>query len=290
MNSAFVYVTWDKMATRPVSLLMILHKCHEYYKFCDEANAAYDLVREFGLEKRMDEGMSRIASSVATKASEFLRSWKGVSPSILTQVDQYAADFKRAAILTIPVALMRLEYLKQTVQGELAVRKFLYVPNHEEEFFRKSRLFGNAVYNSFPNARADIENAGTALATRLYTASVFYLMRTAEHGLRELARRMKVRIKHKSALVPLEHADWNAVITEIKNKITAVRPLPHGPKRQEKLERYSDAADHCEFMKDIWRNTASHARKSYSRTEALAAMDRVRDFMQFLSQSLRGRW
>ena len=56
--------------------------------------------------------------------------------------------------------------------------------------------------------------------------------------------------------------------------------MPKGPKRQEKLELLSDAADHCVFMKDIWRNSVSHTRNPYKKSEAIAALDRVRDFMR----------
>jgi hypothetical protein len=47
--------------------------------------------------------------------------------------------------------------------------------------------------------------------------------------------------------------------------------------------KYSDAADHCEFMKDIWRNNVSHTRKAYSDPEAVAVLQRVREFMEFLA-------
>lgn len=35
MTSASVLTPWGKIAARSVSLLLILHKCHEYFQFCD---------------------------------------------------------------------------------------------------------------------------------------------------------------------------------------------------------------------------------------------------------------
>ena len=172
------------------------------------------------------------------------------------------------------------------VQAELKIRKFLYISTREDELFRKNRLFGNVVYKMFPDARMELRDAGTAFAMELYSACVFHLMRVAEHGLRELARRLSVRLTHKARFMPLDYGDWNQVITGIRGKITTARMLTPGPKRQAKLEMYSNAADHCEYMKDIWRNTASHARKSYTKSEALLTMDRVKAFMQFLSVGL----
>jgi hypothetical protein len=118
------------------------------------------------------------------------------------------------------------------------------------------------------------------------TASVFHLMRAAEFGLRALARKLRVKITHKGKNCPIEYGDWEKVITEIKNKIASSRTLPAGSKRQAKLEFYSDAADHCVFMKDIWRNNVSHTRRTYSDPEALAVLSRVKGFMDFLFANL----
>jgi hypothetical protein len=81
---------------------------------------------------------------------------------------------------------------------------------------------------------------------------------------------------------PIEFATWGKVIAEIKNKINVANLLPHGPRRNRQLQFYSNAADSCTFIRDIWRNEVSRARKTYSKAEALKVMSRVRDFMQFL--------
>lgn len=82
---------------------------------------------------------------------------------------------------------------------------------------------------------------------------------------------------------PIESGTWDKVITACKGKIDAIRKKPIGPKKQAQLEFYSDAGDHCLFMKDIWRNNISHTRKPYNKPEALAVLERVRDFMKFLA-------
>jgi hypothetical protein len=111
-------------------------------------------------------------------------------------------------------------------------------------------------------------------------------MRAAERGLRMLARRLHVTLTHSGKAVPIEFADWNKIITGIKNKIADAHKLAPGPKRQAKLETYSSAADHCEYMKEIWRNNVSHTRKPYTEDEAIDALKKVRNFMQFLSKAL----
>jgi hypothetical protein len=75
--------------------------------------------------------------------------------------------------------------------------------------------------------------------------------------------------------------------TAIKNKIGAARQLSKGPLREAQLQSWPEAADHCEYMKDNWRNAVLHTRKRYKDSEALDACERVRDFMSFLARSLK---
>jgi hypothetical protein len=186
------------------------------------------------------------------------------------------------------VAITReVELLQHDVISELARTTFAYIPSPNNKYFEQEHLFGEAVNLKIPAAVQDVKDAGNCIAASVDTAAVFHLMRVAEHGLRALAKKLRVSVKHKGKPYPLELGDWEQVITEIKNKITAIRLLPKASKqRQGKLELYSDAADHCAFMKDIWRNNTSHTRKPYKQSEAIAILDRVRDFMQFLGRIL----
>jgi hypothetical protein len=177
--------------------------------------------------------------------------------------------------------------LKQLIVMESSKKSLAFISPPYDIFFEQERLFGDLVYEVFPEARSDLKDAGNCLAASLPTAGVFHLMRVAEYGLRELARRLHVKLTHTGKAVPIEFADWNQVLTEIKNKIAVARKTPGGPKRQAKYELYSNAADHCEYMKDIWRNNIAHARKAYSGPEAVGVLQRVRDFMQFLSNTFK---
>jgi len=278
------------MAIHLVSLLMILHKCQQYHEFSDELAQLRNDIARLKKSEELSETEYGMVSHLAGKAHEMLAGLKGVSPSVLELIRDLGQHYSEVAGgISETQILGDLETIRGMVRSELAIRKFLYIPKSHDDYLRKERLFGNDVYRTFPDARADLKSAGTAFAMELYSSCVFQLMRVAEHGLRELAWRLHVRLSSKGQFLPLDHADWNLVITGIRNEITRVRALPHGPKRQRQLEMYSDAADHCEYMKDIWRNTASHARKSYIKSEALATMDRVKAFMQFLSVSLKTR-
>jgi hypothetical protein len=187
---------------------------------------------------------------------------------------------------TLGMAEVALINANESIVKELY--KWGFVPVHPEvaKYFEQATLFGREVSDAFPDAGRDIKDSGNCIAVELSTAAVFHLMRVAEHGLRMLAKKLRVKLTHSGHHHPIEYADWEKVITGVKNKIAKTRPLPQGSKRQEQLEMYSDAADHCVFMKDIWRNNVSHARKPYTNAEAIGVFERVRDFMKFIATNL----
>jgi hypothetical protein len=230
-----------------------------------------------------------------------------LSPEILQEIKLFAAIYaeQECSHLEMPISTQKarslkasidsgtryssevmhkeLEGLAETITMELARQKFAYIPSRLDKYFEQKKLFGESVYEKCDAAKQDIEDAGNCLAASLPTASVFHLMRVAEHGLRVLAKKLRVTISHKGKACPLEFGDWNTVIAGIKNKIADARKLSASHRRQARLEAYSNAADHCEYMKDIWRNNLSHARRPYSEPEAVAVFERVRDFMISLS-------
>jgi hypothetical protein len=168
----------------------------------------------------------------------------------------------------------------------VAKRKFAYISPPNDEYFEQEKLFGDKVFEKLEDARIDIREAGNCFAVQLYTACVFHLMRVSEFGLRKLAQSMNVTITHTGSMIPIEYGEWDTIITNIQNKIHALRQLPRDANREQQLQKYSEQSQHCLFMKDIWRNTVSHARKSYTQPEAESAIGRVKDFMQFLAESL----
>jgi hypothetical protein len=190
----------------------------------------------------------------------------------------------RGKTYSIDALYTEFEALKTAIFLELSDLTFAYISSDKRKYFEQEKLFGEEVYDKFERARADVKDAGNCLAASLATASVFHSMRVAEHGLRRLAKKLRVKITHTGKPCPLEFADWEKIIMAIKNKITEARHIPAGPKRQQKLEAYSNAADHCEYMKDIWRNNMAHNRKAYLHAEALGVFERVRDFMMFLGK------
>jgi hypothetical protein len=161
----------------------------------------------------------------------------------------------------------------------MAEKQFAFIPANKVRFFEQHDLFGGGVSAAFPSAQPEIKDAGNCLAADLHTAAVFHFMRAAEHGLRALARHLRVKLT-----TPLEYAGWEEVIRAIDRKLTVLRSRPKGRKKSEALEFYRLTLSECEMLKDVWRNPVSHARRRYTEVEALAVWSRVRDFMQRLSE------
>jgi len=184
---------------------------------------------------------------------------------------------------TVELLTTELLHLQKDLNRELYKRKFAYIPSPNDKYFEQEKLFGEGVYKKIPDARQDIKEAGNSMAVGLYTACVFHLMRIAEHGLRKLARRLKVTVLHNKRPTPLEEEDWEKLIAGIDGKIAAARQIPLKAKKREQLKLYSELAQHSRYIRDIFRNDVSHTGDPYNEPEAKAAWSRVRPFMQLIA-------
>lgn len=188
----------------------------------------------------------------------------------------------RVAPLTCVSVFEKLMALAASFKDTCETQLFFCVPSAKRHYYENSDIFGPEFTKAFSaEAISEANEAGKCFALARWTACVFHLMRSAEYCLRYIAKRLKVSLTHKGSSHPVEFADWDKIITACKNEIAKARTLPPGTKRQGILELYSDAADHCLFMKDIWRNNISHTRKPYIEAEALSVFERVRDFARF---------
>ena len=160
--------------------------------------------------------------------------------------------------------------------------KYLEVPPDIFPFhitYQSHMFWGNGKNEEFPLAAPDIQAAGNCMAAECHTAAVFHAMRVAEYGLRYLAGRLKVKLTYKGKPQPVEFADWNKVIEGIKNRLVVVGKSVHNAKRQRLLAQFSELADQCTYIKDLWRNEVSHARRQFLRDESEAILSRVLGFM-----------
>jgi hypothetical protein len=189
-----------------------------------------------------------------------------------------------AGAITHEQLRMQLEELRRDIDGDLALRRFAFVPMSKANIYDNRVTAWEAIWKRFPETETDARDCVDAYVLGLNAATVFHAMRVAECGLRALAEKLKVKLTQKEKKpLPIQFAEWNTVITGCQNKINVLRQKAKSVKVNTALNFYSDTAQQCQFLKDIWRNDAAHSRKKYDEIEALGAMSRARDFMQLLS-------
>jgi hypothetical protein len=177
-----------------------------------------------------------------------------------------------------------LKVLKETIEADLEKHTFVFVLPEKASVMRgMSRTDWAEIWQKFPSAFEDIKHASECHALEQNTACVFHMMRVAEHGLRGIARKVKVKLTDKGKRQPIEFATWDKVIQGINNHIATARAFPHGPRKNKNLQFYSSAAENCTYIRDIWRNEVSHTRSKYNDGEVLGIINRVKDFMWLLA-------
>jgi hypothetical protein len=179
--------------------------------------------------------------------------------------------------------------LEQCMFAFVMPDKAMYIHRAPDKamYIHRAKDMWSDIISEVPGARHDVQEATFCYALERDSACVFHSMRVAEHGLRHLARKLKITLRDKGVVCPIELNDWEKIITGCNSKITEVRKLPKSSRRTNQLQYFSDAADHGTYMKDIWRNEVSHARKAYNAGEALGVFTRVHSFMEFLVKGMR---
>ena len=297
-NEREVSLAWPVAAHRPPPVPLPPWRAHPRLWSLEELIRFCGLRLLTGLEVLRERGERAAATAhdgPAGKVPETERRY------ILGIIDQLMPEFFRIGLnasviqgdltrvrVSSPIGFeafsVLLKTLRDTIIEEMGAQLFTWIPPARHRYFDQTAPFGVKVKAKFPAAAADVQAAGNCFAVDLHTATVFHLMRVAEHGLRALARKLKVKLRDKkNRSLPIEFADWQDVIDGCNNAIKKARELSQ-PKKQAQLEFFTAAVAHCGYMKDLWRNNVSHTRKPYNESEALEVMDRVRSFMVLLAE------
>lgn len=175
----------------------------------------------------------------------------------------------------------QVRVLRNAIGSELCYRRFAYVQTARAKVLDEMAGAWATVWQQFPSAKQDSEEAVYCYALERHTACVFHLMRVAEFGLRALARELKIRLPRKK---PLEWAQWQDIIKEMVKKadnIAATRRA--GPQKDAALEFYRGAIGQFQGFKDEYRNNVMHTRVSHDEYKAASVLTHVLDFMKKLS-------
>jgi hypothetical protein len=206
--------------------------------------------------------------------------------------------------ITFPELERLLETLSERIDHELEDFIFGFIPKEKAYYLQNKKLFGEDVYDKFPDAREEIEEAANCFANDLNTACVFHLMRAAEIAVKEMYRQMTGRKnlvygKDKSGKVlskPIELCDWKTLIIGLR---LALDSLEKGKSRSlaknKKYSFYSEAIGIFQSIKDGWRNTISHGheinhdknRKLFQNGETEDIIRDTERFMQRIAKQIK---
>ena len=135
-----------------------------------------------------------------------------------------------------------LGVLVEAIQDDIKTEYFYHYPHQKGVLVLRVPGDWASTIASFKSATPEIEDAVDCFALDKPTASVFHLMRIAEHGLRALARERKVKLPKGK---PIEWGTWQDLIREVKASADNIGKTKRaGPGKDEALAFYNGAVAH----------------------------------------------
>jgi hypothetical protein len=267
---------------------MISFLAREFICIYDELDYYHEhaqrVLKEYGPQTELESEVARTIEGSLWKLHPLcekfaLTNTNVLKTSILQQLYMFTVKGEKCFYASMATKLWDI---LQAMKADLKQKQLVFIPESKAQFHDQHDLFGEMVSCAFPSVQAELQDAGNCLVAELHTSAVFHLMRVAEHGLRALARHLRVKLKF-----PLEYAGWEEVIRTIDKKLDKIAAQPRGKKKTESLNFYRRTLDECEMLKDSWRNPVSHLRGRFTEAEALGVYSRVKEFMQRLSEKVK---
>ncbi len=161
------------------------------------------------------------------------------------------------------------------IEDEISQVSFLSLDVAETGRWLERKPFGEDVYERFPSAIIDLEEASKCLALERSTAAVFHLMRVMEVALKATA---------KSLGVPYTPS-WESQLKEIQSRIDQ-KWKKKGIRWKRDEPFFREVLGHLQAVKVAWRNPTMHIENQYTLDQAEDIFNAVRGFMRYLSTRL----
>jgi hypothetical protein len=173
-----------------------------------------------------------------------------------------------------------LNELESRLSEELSGFSVLVLAQKRADYYEQPTLFGNDVFNNFPSANFDIEEAGKCFATERHTACVMHLQRVIEIGLKGFGNYLGVMASIKSA-----QPSWQNVLDvtgkEIKDRtISKTWTSSNEQMYAEGIQAFLVA------VKTAWRNPSMHADAKYTEEVTEDIFTATKGFMRHLAKHL----
>ncbi len=213
------------------------------------------------------------------EAREEMRSTLNCLERFLVNLDLYASwqtlqkiDYRQ----TPPGEISRLSLeLRGRLVDELQGQFFFYLTRKEAIRWKDTQPFGGEVFEHFPSAIIEIEEASKCLALERSTAAVFHLMRAMEVALKATAGELGV------AYAP----SWEPYLKQIQDRIDQ-KWRKKGIKWKRDEPFFRDVLGHLQAVKVAWRNPTMHVINQYTLEQAEDIFNTVRVFMRHLATKL----
>jgi hypothetical protein len=216
--------------------------------------------------------------------------------SVFNRVPMQSGDARLARLIeaikikqTHSEILYCLRALWEAMDDDSKCLNFYHYPRHKGLLLMRYPAEWAPTLTSFISAKDDIRDGVDCYACGHNTASVFHMMRVAEHGLRALLNERDESIRRRGKDIPIEWAQWGELMDALDRSINAIIGWSVGPSKDAASAFYTAARAHMASFKSEYRDRVSHTRESYDEMAALAAITRVRDFMKGLSTKLDER-
>ncbi len=198
-------------------------------------------------------------------------------PSLNPVIDPIDRTINKINNGVMPLILHNeLEQIQLRVLDELKRHYYYPVTEAYAAIYANVSPWGEGVYNNFPSARLDIQNAGRCLVLGQATAGVFHLMRVMEVGLKVLGREAGI------AYAP----SWEAYLLQLGTKFAATHSgKPVSWKKKEPLLK--DLSGDLAAIKIAWRNPTMHIVREYSISEAEGVYNAVKGFFERMATTMR---
>lgn len=212
------------------------------------------------LKARMGTSLpAEVAQAIAAKSGVWLTKARqlcadlGLS-SVPPKIDRVLADLDGVRSLDLIIA--DFHAIRERIEDELAGRHFYYVPSGQMAYYQQPDLFGPTVSSKFPEAMADIEEAGNCYALNRSTACVLHLMRVLEVGIKAFAAHPK--LNH----TPGFRDTMGKIAGDLESKANG---LTAGNQADlDEKTRLQHIAIHFKSLTGAWRNPNMHTTASYT--------------------------
>jgi hypothetical protein len=166
-----------------------------------------------------------------------------------------------------------LEHLQHRIHDELRGHFYYAVTAPYADVYESPSPFGEDVFNRFPSAIRDSQDASKCLALGQGTAAVFHLMRVMEVALRVLGKDLGIGYQ----------PSWDGHLKKIADKLDEKHDKLT-PSQRRKKSVYRDLHGDLTAVKLAWRNPTMHIARFYEFAEADQIYGAVRMLMQHMAR------